>query len=197
MRALDRSPRTVTRLPVVVDGHAFQRPQTRGDCLPGGTNSARPCPWVGCKYHLAVDINTHTGSLQEHGDPATMPVTCALDVADGDLERIVGRTTHENALGVVNANGLSAIGEVLGVSRERVRQIEEKALRRLALRNDVYEFGDREKPNNACRRCGLGTRAMVHKETRPEERNWCADCRKWSGQQRASRTRAVTKGTHR
>lgn len=27
------------------------RPRTRGDCLA----EARPCPWVGCRYHLLLD----------------------------------------------------------------------------------------------------------------------------------------------
>ncbi len=28
------------------------RPRTRGDCLA----EARPCPWVGCRYHLLLDV---------------------------------------------------------------------------------------------------------------------------------------------
>ena len=31
---------------------AIPRPVTRGDCLA----EARPCPWVGCQYHLLLDV---------------------------------------------------------------------------------------------------------------------------------------------
>ena len=67
-----------------------KRPQTRADCLPGGCNEARPCPWLGCRYHIGVEIapsfNPETGDpawvrhlleWDEDGGPS-----CALDVAD-------------------------------------------------------------------------------------------------------------------
>jgi DNA-directed RNA polymerase sigma subunit (sigma70/sigma32) len=47
-------------------------------------------------------------------EPGDMVESCALDVAD--------RGEHT----------LNEVGEMLGVSRERVRQIEEQALRKLA-----------------------------------------------------------------
>lgn len=34
------------------------RPQTRGDCVHG----PRPCPWLGCRYHLASD--EHQGMVR-------------------------------------------------------------------------------------------------------------------------------------
>lgn len=90
------------------------RPRTRGDCLPGGCNNQRPCPWVSCAHHLAVDVVL--GQVVEHfdvTDPANAErPTCALDVADG------GGVTFEEA------------GEIQGVTRERIRQIEAKAIRR-------------------------------------------------------------------
>lgn len=33
---------------------AIPRPRTRADCL----QEARPCPWVGCKYHLLLEVAT-------------------------------------------------------------------------------------------------------------------------------------------
>jgi hypothetical protein len=74
------------------------RPATRGDCVGG----ARPCQWKECRHHLiacAGDI-----------DVETMIATCALDVADR------GGAT------------LAEVATVFGLSRERVRQIEEGAL---------------------------------------------------------------------
>lgn len=64
-------------------------PRVRGDCLPGGSNEVRPCPWNTCRYHV------------EHPE-----VSCALDVADRG-----GATLEE-------------VGEYIGVTRERIRQIE-------------------------------------------------------------------------
>ena len=90
---LDASP-AISRmhLPIIA-------PRTRGDCLPGGVNEARPCPWSRCQWNLDSDGES-----------------CVLDVADqGGL-------------------ALDAVGEILGLSRERVRQIESVALRKMAAR---------------------------------------------------------------
>lgn len=45
-------------------------PQIRGDCLPGGVNETRPCPWVTCRHHLesteatcVLDVVEERGSL--------------------------------------------------------------------------------------------------------------------------------------
>lgn len=60
------------------------RPRTRADCLPGGCNAARPCPFVRCKHHLYLDVNVHGGlTLNFPGlEPWQLAETCALDVAD-------------------------------------------------------------------------------------------------------------------
>lgn len=91
-----------------------ERPQTRGDCLPGGCNAARPCPFVSCAHHLYLDfIPPKAGD----GSPALrlsfpqrevweLPETCALDVADR------GGVTLEE------------VGDLNNVTRERVRQLE-------------------------------------------------------------------------
>lgn len=91
---------------VVVDVDA-ERPRTRGDCIGG----QRPCPFVSCRHHLALDI-TESGSLHvtDHLDLEAMTDTCSLDVAD--------RGEHT----------LDAVGQVLNVTRERVRQLETKGL---------------------------------------------------------------------
>lgn len=56
------------------------RPKTRGDCADG----IRPCPYVGCRYHLAISI-THTGNIILNFPDIEvweMEDTCALDIAD-------------------------------------------------------------------------------------------------------------------
>lgn len=94
------------------------RPKTRGDCVDG----PRPCPRVGCRYHLLLDVQGK-GHLAINGlkSNATddeivdrlleMEHTCALDVADDTAGVVLERTR---------------VGELLSLSRERIRQIERK-----------------------------------------------------------------------
>lgn len=88
------------------------RPRCRGDCA----DAPRPCPFVGCKWHLYLDV-TPVGSIT-YNFPGRelweLPETCALDVAD--------------RCGIT----LDQVGELLNVTRERIRQLEERGL--LALR---------------------------------------------------------------
>jgi len=84
---------------------------TRGDCrcLP------RPCPFVGCRHHLYLDVKP-TGAITlcwPHLAPWEIPEICALDVAE------CGEHT------------LDEVGELLNVSQERIRKIEMLALDRL------------------------------------------------------------------
>lgn len=91
----------------------YDRPVTRGDCLPGGCNGARPCPWVSCKAHLAIDVDEVNGSMKVNFPDLEvweMRDTCALDVADRG-----GITLEE-------------VGAVMNLTRERVRQLELQAL---------------------------------------------------------------------
>jgi hypothetical protein len=62
------------------------RPQTRADCLKGGINEARPCPFVSCRHHMFLDVNEDGAVKQNWGnldlwDPR-IPSTCSLDLAD-------------------------------------------------------------------------------------------------------------------
>jgi len=85
------------------------RPRTRGECWAG----PRPCPWVGCRYHLWLDeIGGKEVATYHDCDPWDLRETCALDVAER------GRHTLEE------------VGVVMGVTRERVRQLLDRALSR-------------------------------------------------------------------
>ncbi|MFH0902118.1 MAG: sigma factor-like helix-turn-helix DNA-binding protein [Pseudomonadota bacterium] len=88
-----------------------QRPRVRGDCESG----ARPCPWVGCRYHLYLHV-TAAGALRieyPDRDPDEIPETCVLDVAEHDF------LTFDD------------IGRFLGVTSGRIQQIEASALRKM------------------------------------------------------------------
>lgn len=101
-------------VPTLSPAEEALRPRTRGDCQEG----LRPCPWVGCRHHLFLDV-TPAGNVTTNFpdlEVEQLVETCALDVADQGGET------------------LEATGEVLNVTRERIRQIEVRALARLKRR---------------------------------------------------------------
>lgn len=102
-----------------------RRPSTRADCVDGGFNAERPCPFVSCRHHLALEVMRTGAVLEPFGDVDVdeMPETCSLDVTD-----------HSPA-----GWSLVEVGFVLNLTRERVRQLEEKALRNL--RRKLAELG--------------------------------------------------------
>jgi len=56
-----------------------ERPRTRGDCV----NGPRPCPWLGCRHHLGLDVDRHGRvTLAPEGKADEQRATCALDVAE-------------------------------------------------------------------------------------------------------------------
>jgi len=92
--------------------NGYWRPRTRAECADG----ARPCPFVSCKHHLFVDVSAKTGAIKLNFpdlDVWEMNESCALDVADR------GGTTLED------------VGAIMNLTRERIRQVEVKALAKL------------------------------------------------------------------
>ena len=90
------------------------RPTTRDECR----GEARPCPWVACKHHLYLDINPETGSIKINFpdlEPWELKHTCALDVAERG-----GITLEE-------------VGEIMNLTRERIRQVEVRGLLKLKM----------------------------------------------------------------
>jgi len=85
-----------------------KKPRRRGQC----DYAPRPCPWVSCRQHLYMDVFK---VKDRYDGPEEMPAggSCALDLAD-----LGGMTLEE-------------VGAHLNVSRERIRQIEENALRKM------------------------------------------------------------------
>jgi hypothetical protein len=93
----------------VIDG---QRPKTRADCMTG----PRPCLFVSCKHNLYLDVNPETGSIKLNFPDKEiweLQYTCALDVAEKG-----GITLEE-------------VGEIMNLTRERIRQVETRGLTKL------------------------------------------------------------------
>lgn len=99
-----------------------ERPRTRAECVDG----VRPCPYVSCAHHLYIDVSPRTGSIK-----LNFP----------DLE--VWELTHSCALDLADAGGmtLERVGEIMNLTRERVRQVEVKALEQLQTHVEVAELG--------------------------------------------------------
>jgi hypothetical protein len=112
--------------PAEMEGYV--RPKTRGDCLPGGCNEARPCPWVSCTHHLYLSVTAKGSLTLDHGDVDvdTLTDTCALDIAERPRPR-----TNDGVDADHHAT-LDEIGRAVGVTRERARQIIDDALSRIA-----------------------------------------------------------------
>lgn len=92
-----------------IDG---MRPQSRAECV----GVERPCMWVACKYHLYLDVNPETGSIKMNFPDLEIweiGETCALDVADK------GGITLEQ------------VGEIMNLTRERIRQVEMRGLEKI------------------------------------------------------------------
>jgi hypothetical protein len=101
----------------------YWKPQTRADCV----DMERPCPYVSCKYHLYVDVHPLRGSIKVNFPDVEiweMTETCALDVADRG-----GITLEE-------------VGEIMNLTRERVRQVETAGLAKLAAIQDMARMKD-------------------------------------------------------
>lgn len=75
--------------------HRRRLPLVRGGCEDG----PRPCPHVGCRYHLSLSFKGKR--VYRERDPHNMSETCALDVAERgpQTQRDLGRlleTSHKN-----------------------------------------------------------------------------------------------------
>jgi DNA-binding CsgD family transcriptional regulator len=104
----------------------YERPRTRGDCQ-HGPHAERPCPFVSCKHHLYLDVNDRTGSIKLNFPDMEvweLPETCALDIADRG-----GITLEE-------------VGEIMNLTRERIRQLETRGLAKLKALGEMAALSD-------------------------------------------------------
>jgi hypothetical protein len=101
----------------------YWKPRTRAECAEG----PRPCPFVSCKHHLFIDVSPRTGAIKLNFPDLEvwdLGESCALDVADR------GGTTLED------------VGAIMNLTRERIRQVEVKALAKLEALSDMYSLRD-------------------------------------------------------
>jgi sigma-70-like protein len=110
----------------------FPRPHTRSGCLNDGPNAQRPCPYVGCSMHLYLDV-LENGAIRYNfpgKEVDELEETCALDVAVG------GAVNEDQGEGIT----LEQIGHHMNVTRERVRQLIEQAIKAgKAATNPLYK----------------------------------------------------------
>src|SRR5688572_760071 len=101
----------------------YWKPRTREECADG----PRPCPFVSCKHHLFIDVSARTGAIKLNFPDLEvwdLGESCALDVADR------GGTTLED------------VGAIMNLTRERIRQVEVKALAKLEALRDMMALRD-------------------------------------------------------
>lgn len=133
--------------PAPADNLTPDRPRTRSECE--NPDGIRPCPWVSCRHHLALDV-TSVGSIKLRSGPRKgstlrngqtwgvddwleaaadmlldMPETCSLDVAGRE-----GGVTLEEIAAMTN------------MSRQRVQQEEVMALRSMRRQLGLAKFNE-------------------------------------------------------
>ena len=119
------------------EAESLDRPKTRADCIDG----IRPCPFVGCRFHLFLDAG-RSGNLRFNFpdlEPWDLTYSCALDVADA------GQAAGEGVT-------LEVVGNLINVTRERVRQVEDLALDRANVRLGRLLGEVRTRPKSQARR---------------------------------------------
>lgn len=137
----------------------LQRPKTRADCIDG----PRPCPWIGCRYHKAIDVNPHNGSMKEVfpdlgilADPEgpgleqmeQLVGTCALDTCDemddgtagiGGLILLNQAASSGRPLGQTPGMTIQETATKLNLSIERTRQISAAAMQNMRVHLRVLD----------------------------------------------------------
>ena len=120
-REIQREERRRQRAGDVLEIIPYDRPMNRSECR----SASRPCRFVACKYHLYLDVNPETGSIKMNFpelDVWQMEEPCSLDVAER------GGVTLEE------------VGDILNLTRERVRQVEVTGLSKIRTPSEEYEI---------------------------------------------------------
>lgn len=113
------------------------------DGKPDGVNSCRPCPFAGCKHHLAFEYNSASGSLTpmlaSDDDSILQELVRIEDTLDAvrDATSEVPMTTYSCALDLADVSAetgdvnLADVGLATRRTRERIRQVVDYATKTL------------------------------------------------------------------
>jgi len=125
----------------------LKRPISRNECIDG----LRPCPWVGCKYHLYIDVNPNTGRIKWNHDKRAAGHKCIVpqETILKLLDQVFLDAPPSCALDMVEEGGmtLEEVGATMNLTRERIRQIEAVALKKIRAQSKTllpYVTGDEE-----------------------------------------------------
>ena len=105
---------------------AIHRPKTSVECPPGDY-----CPFVGCQYHLYLDVSPDTGMITFNHPTLNvweLEACCVLKLIE------------KKSLAPEDGYTLEEIAPLIGLTRERVRQIEAEwmaRVRRLARSGEI------------------------------------------------------------
>ncbi len=114
-QSVERLPRTKPVHLHLVTPRSPDAPRLRSECQ----SAERPCLFVACKFSLYLDV-TRAGSLVVNFadlEPDEMGESCALDIAARGGE------------------SLDVVARAMGLTKQRVAQIEERALSKLSARS--------------------------------------------------------------
>jgi len=104
-----------------------ERPKKRCDCKDG----PRPCPWVMCAWHMLWLVKSPT--YYRDNTAGNSEARAARHGTDEDIIALIESLPHSCVLDICDLGKaeLEIIGKSIGTTRERVRQIEAKSLRKM------------------------------------------------------------------
>jgi hypothetical protein len=112
------------------------KPRVRAECK----DAPRPCPWVSCRYNTTLDVKPGGGIILAGGRTITLKVLERFDFTDRIAE-VLSESSNNCALDLAEGGSAMTLDEIsskLSVVRERVRQIEMGALKKLKRWAEVY-----------------------------------------------------------
>ncbi len=136
-----------------------RRPKTVAECV----GRPLPCPWVGCRYHMLIDVEEGTGTIKVSSGSASRrsdgrpgsprgkvhgwAVRTAKSENEARSDQIVDRLMDMgedscllHMLRKGQSRTLEEVGSVMKVTRERVRQIEANGLVKLRVQRAKGEL---------------------------------------------------------